>query len=347
MPRICSRCVLSDHVPGVALAADGVCSVCREYDAERAAYDAYFRAEAELWRLLDAAAAPRAGEHDVALMYSGGKDSTYVLCRLIERGYRVLAITFDNGYIPRACFDNIERACAALGASSLVLSLDKRAMDRVFKLSLDADADVCTGCYRALSARGTEAAIARGIPIVITGLSRGQIVETKLHALVQGGVRDPDEIDAYLAEFRRLYHGKGGEIAALVGDAALATSPAADRVRFVDFFRYAAATQEEIMSLITAQLPSWSKPDNVGSLSSNCMINDVGIAAHLDRRGYHGYAVTASWDIRFGHATREHALADLEAPLDRERIRRILRVIDAAAPAAPAAPAPPATPEVP
>ncbi|HSK01576.1 MAG TPA: hypothetical protein VK932_10065 [Kofleriaceae bacterium] len=331
MPQICSRCVLSDRVPGVGFAPDGVCSVCREYDAGRAAYDAYFGAEAELWQLLDAAR-PAAGEHDVALMYSGGKDSTYVLCRLVERGYRVLAITFDNGYIPRACFDNIARVCAALAVPSLVLSLEKRAMDRVFKLSLDADADVCTGCYRALTARGTEAALGRGIPVVMTGLSRGQIVETKLHALVRDGVRDPDELDACLAELRKLYHARGGEVARLVGDGALAAGGGLDRVRFVDFFRYAAVTKDDIMALLTARLPFWSKPDNVGSCSSNCMINDVGIAAHLDRRGYHGYAVAASWDIRLGHADRAHALAELEAPLDRERIRRILRVIDAATP---------------
>jgi hypothetical protein len=203
-------------------------------------------------------------------------------------------------------------------------------MDRVFKLSLDADADVCTGCYRALSARGTQTAISRGIPIVMTGLSRGQIFETKVHALMRDGVRDPDEIDAYLAEFRKLYHSKSGEVGQLIGDQTLVEQSGFAAVQFLDFFRYSAATKEEVMSLLTTRLAFWSKPENVGSCSSNCMINDVGIAATLDRRGYHSYAVSASWDIRFGHETRAHALSEIEAPLDRDRIRRILRVIDPA-----------------
>ncbi|MEJ7599831.1 MAG: hypothetical protein WKG01_18140 [Kofleriaceae bacterium] len=297
--------------------------MCREYDRQRASYDAYWRPESELWEQL--AATPRSSTHDVALMYSGGKDSSYVLCRLVEHGVRVLAITFDNGYIPRACFDNIERVCGELGVESLVLSLHKPVMDRVFKLSLAADADVCTGCYRALSARGTETAIERGIPVVMTGLSRGQIVETKLDALLRDGVA-PLELEACLVELRKLYHAKPGEVGELIGDHALAER--ADHIRFVDYFRYSTATKDEIMAVIATRLPFWSKPGNVGGCSSNCMINDVGIAAHLDRRGYHSYAVASSWDIRFGHETRDHALAEIGAPLDRERIRRILRVVN-------------------
>jgi Queuosine biosynthesis protein QueC len=327
MSSMCRRCVLSAQVPGVALDDQGVCSVCREYDEHRAVYDRYFGTESDLWQLLDAARRGARSEQDVALMYSGGKDSTYVLCRLVERGYRVLAITFDNGYVPRACFDNIARVCAHTGVESLVLSLAGGAMNRVFQLSLRHDADVCTGCFRALTARGTEAAHARGIPVVMTGLSRGQIFETKVHPLLQGGVAAPDDIDRCLAELRELYHARGDEVGRLIGDQELAHERALARLRFVDFFRYSVASKSDVMALISARLPFWSKPDNVGSCSSNCMINDVGIAAHLRERGYHSYAVAASWDIRFGHATRAQALAEIEAPLDRERIRRILRVI--------------------
>jgi hypothetical protein len=289
----------------------------------------YFADEDALWRLLDTARARATGDHDVLLMYSGGKDSTYVLGRLVERGYRVLAVTFDNGYVPEACFANIRTTCAALGVESLVLELGKPRMNRVFKLSLERDADVCTGCYRALTARGTETALARGIPIVMTGLSRGQIFETKLLPLIAEGIDDVDELETCLALMRRAYHARGDEVGELVGDTALANHAGFDALQFVDFFRYSAVPKQAIEAFIAERLPAWSKPDNVGSCSSNCMINDVGIAVHLDRRGYHSYAVSVSAEIRFGHETREHALAELDAPLDRERIKKILRVIEA------------------
>ncbi|REJ67392.1 MAG: hypothetical protein DWQ31_11460 [Planctomycetota bacterium] len=320
---VCERCVLTTSVPGVSLDEEGVCNVCREYEANRSTYDAYFKTEDDLAALFRRTHSPEA-PYDVLLMYSGGKDSTYVLNRLVDMGQRILAVTFDNDYVPKGCFDNIRGVCEDAGVDSLILSLNRATMDRVFARSLEQDSQVCTGCFRALTARGTEVAIEKGIPIVMTGLSRGQIFDTKVHQLLAAGKTDIDEIDRWLRAFRRRYHEQKDEIAELINDRAAADLAAFERVHFIDFFRYCKVTKEDIVALIKERNPAWRKPENVGGCSSNCMINDVGIKVHQETKGYHNYAVPAAWDVRFGHETREEVLEELETDLDERRIHGIL-----------------------
>src|SRR5207244_2416602 len=105
-------------------------------------------------------------QFDCLLLYSGGRDSTYVLYRLVDLGLRVLALTFDNGYIPAGCFENIQHVCEGLGVESTIVRVEQSKMDRVFALSLAQHATVCSGCFRALTSRSTEIALARKIPAV-------------------------------------------------------------------------------------------------------------------------------------------------------------------------------------
>ncbi|NWG76396.1 MAG: hypothetical protein HXY24_17640, partial [Rubrivivax sp.] len=62
------------------------------------------------------------GEYDCLLAYSGGKDSTYTLALLRdEYGLRVLAVTFDNGFVSPGAFANIRRVVEALDVDHLFI----------------------------------------------------------------------------------------------------------------------------------------------------------------------------------------------------------------------------------
>jgi hypothetical protein len=328
LAEMCNRCVLSRRVPGVSLDAAGTCNVCREYEKNKDAYDSYFGTLDDLTSLMDQARR-RVVTHDALLMYSGGKDSTYMLYRMVEMGYRVLALTFDNGYIPGGCFENIQGVCRDLGVESVVVSVPKAKMDEAFAEGLKLHKTVCTSCFRGLTARGTEVAIERKIPVVMTGLSRGQIYDTKVHMLVSNGVRDARDIERYLRQFRKSYHAATDKISRLIDDRSLRDPAAFEQIQFVDFYRYSAATKDEISAFIKHRAPFWRKPDHVGGCSSNCMINDVGINTHLEKKGYHNYAVPTAWEIRFGHLTREQALDELSAPIDIRRVVNITKMLAA------------------
>ncbi len=101
----CVRCGLASDYPGISFDADLLCSECTAYSTYVERAQVYFKPEAELARIL--ASADHDGEYDCLALLSGGKDSTYVLCRLADMGLRVLAFTLDNGYISDQAKANI------------------------------------------------------------------------------------------------------------------------------------------------------------------------------------------------------------------------------------------------
>lgn len=176
----CVKCVLPADFPGASLDKNGVCSDCRSFEVQKATIASYFRNESELHTLIrNCNAQPVTGcGYDCLMLYSGGKDSTYALCKLVEHGYRVLAYTFDNGFISKAALANAQRMTKTLGVDHEIGTID--GMNGVFRASLEQDSTVCTGCFRGLSTQSTLLAIEKGIRVVVSGLSRGQIYDTKL-----------------------------------------------------------------------------------------------------------------------------------------------------------------------
>jgi hypothetical protein len=52
----------------------------------------------------------------------------------------------------------------------------------------------------------------------------------------------------------------------------------------------------------------WRPVANVGRNSTNCMLNDLGIAVHHQQHGFHPYVLEVSEQVRAGLMTREEAL---------------------------------------
>lgn len=316
----CERCLLDTRHPGVTV-TDGICSVCARFEAHQESATSYFRSEAELIRLLDAARSEKKSEEDCLLLYSGGKDSSYVLLRLIELGYRVATFTFDNGYISRTALENIDRTTKRYGVPHVTMTLAQ--MKEVFAESLRHESTVCDGCFRALTLLSTHYARQRGVNAVITGLSRGQIFETKLKRLFEQGMLDPGEIERHLQIHRQIFNVRTDPIARTVGLNEM-LSPQEDKIHYIDFFRYDAASSADVLRYLMERDERWRAPRDTGFCSTNCQINDVGIHVHQLERGYHNYAAPLSWQIRLGVTTRPHAAAELDNPTHGPKIQNIL-----------------------
>lgn len=316
----CERCLLTSAYPGIEV-RDGVCSVCRGFDGYRDAVSAYFGdANAMISRITRHSTRSTSG-YDVLLLFSGGKDSTYALYRLLDHGLRVLAFTFDNVYISPRAFENIRRITGNVGVPLEIGTVP--AMDDVFAESLRLDSTVCSGCFRGLTALSTRIAAERGIGVVMTGLSRGQILDTKLQRLLAAGITDPAEVDRRLLTHRKVYHGRKDRtfelLSAPVDDEML------DGIEFLDYFRYDDIGSAEIRRFLAERDPLWAAPADTGLCSTNCQINDVGIFVHLAERGYHNYAKPLSWDCRLGVISRGEGLGELAGLVPREKVTGILR----------------------
>lgn len=122
LTKRCSICTLNEHSVSIT---DLVCEICRKKPptsgfSEKAAN---FNPEAE--RKLDdllVNAQGRGGRlYDVLFLFSGGKDSTYILNRL-KKNYnrlRILALTVDNGFRSPVGKQNAEKICEYLDIDHL------------------------------------------------------------------------------------------------------------------------------------------------------------------------------------------------------------------------------------
>jgi hypothetical protein len=89
----CKVCSLKANHPGVVLDDRQVCNLCNLNSAEELLTN--YRYTSEVFAEFEKAP-PASGEYDCLFMYSGGKDSTYMLDKFVnEYGKRVLSYTFD------------------------------------------------------------------------------------------------------------------------------------------------------------------------------------------------------------------------------------------------------------
>ena len=319
--RHCVRCGLPSNFPRVAFDADGVCDVCRAYDAIEPHARAYFRTMDDLRALFASSARAHPSRYDCLMLYSGGKDSTYALCRLVEMGLSVYAFTLDNGFISDSAKENIRKVTTELGVP--IEFATTPAMNAIFRDSLARFSNVCNGCFKTIYTLGMLRARDMGIPIVVTGLSRGQMFETRLsEEMFRDGRIRPDEVDAAVLAARKAYHRVPDEVSRTLDVRAFQDDRIFEQVQFVDFYRYCDVGMDEMLDYLGRTVP-WIRPADTGR-STNCLINDLGIYVHRKERGYHNYALPYSWDVRLGHKTRAAALEELDDDIDPAAVRRLL-----------------------
>ncbi|MFI8460138.1 condensation domain-containing protein [Kitasatospora sp. NPDC085464] len=311
----CVRCGMDAAYPGTRLDRDGVCDLCLMHTEHGSEILSYFGEIDEFTRILRERAEAAGSEYDALLLFSGGKDSTYVLHQLVRMGLRVMTFTFDNGFISRTALENVETITKALGIEHLTMT--RADQNRIFLRSLEQHKSVCNGCFRSLLDLSHQLAHERGIPSIVTGLSRGQIIDERLLWFYRNGEFDPARIEQQLEVGRKVYHQVGSDLS----DGVL------DRVEVVDYYRYSDVTKDDIRAFLASAETLWAAPKDTGFCSSNCMINDVGVYVHRLERGYHNYESPTRWEVRLGHLARDEADAELRTPVNTGRVRSMLATI--------------------
>ncbi|MCK5057857.1 MAG: AMP-binding protein, partial [Candidatus Aminicenantes bacterium] len=243
----CKTCLIPVNYPGgIHFDEEGVCDICREFESYKEKARAYFKTMADFREVVEKAQRTKRGDYDCLMLYSGGKDSSYVLHRLVEMGLKVLSFTFDNGYISETAFENIARTTKLLNVEHIVL--DSPAMKEIFVESLWSDYNVCNGCFKAVNTFGTMLAHQHNINLVVSGLTRGQIFDIKLHGLFKLGVFEEDDIEERLTLFRKNYHSMTHRTSRLIG--VEISGEMLEQISFSDFFRYDNISTVEIFEYL-------------------------------------------------------------------------------------------------
>ncbi|MEM9942013.1 MAG: amino acid adenylation domain-containing protein, partial [Planctomycetota bacterium] len=318
--RNCRRCGLPSNFPDISFDRTNLCSLCYSFDNFKKNAENYFQSLAKLRSILDDGIR-ESSSFDMLVLLSGGKDSTYMLSRLVEMGYRILAFTLDNGFISEEAKANIDRIVSHLGVEHVYGTT--KAMNEIFVDSLRRHSNVCHGCFKTIYTLSLKIAREKNIPFIVTGLSRGQFFETRLtEELFCGASSELIQIDDAVLAARKQYHRVEDAVKRNLDLGLFDDDSIFEEVKFIDFYRYCDSTLEEMYIHLNEKLP-WVRPSDTGR-STNCLINDAGIYVHKKERGFHNYAYPYSWDVRLGHKKRNEALEELDDEIDLSRVQAIL-----------------------
>jgi amino acid adenylation domain-containing protein len=322
--QYCSKCGLPSNYPNSTFDNEGVCNFCHSFDTFEQKVQAYFKDKNQLRRIFEEAQSRKTGEYDCMMLLSGGKDSTYALGQLVEMGYKVLAFTLDNGYISQGALDNVRRVTKELGVDCIFGSTP--AMNEIFVDSLKQFCNVCQGCFKTIYTLSMKIALEKGIPMIVTGLSRGQFFETRLtEELFWSDRVDIDKIDNIILNARKEYHRVDDAVKRLLDTSVFEDEETFEKVQFVDFYRFTDVSLEEMYEYLDDRLP-WIRPSDTGR-STNCLINKLGIFVHTKEQGYSNYAFPYSYDVRMGHKKRATAIDEINEPIDEAEVRQMMAEI--------------------
>lgn len=293
--KFCSRCVLPETFPGIYFDEKGVCNYCNNTpvpdEAKKLEYLKKFESLVEQVR--------GKHEYDVVMAYSGGKDSTYTMYMLTQKyGLRLLALTFDNGFISRQARENIIRMTDVMGATSILFRPSFTLLKSVFRYSavhdiyspktLDRASAICTTCIGLVKSQVLKMALKMHIPLSAYGWSPGQapissaIMQTnpRLQRLTLSSVRDP-----LIGGFR-----ENNLARYFLSDDDLAI----EKERWpVNIHPLAFTDYDEDAIVRSIESLGWVKPKDTDPNSTNCLLNALANYLHRKRFGFHPYA----WEI--------------------------------------------------
>lgn len=133
----CKRCAMSNGIPGVILDEDGVCNVCNQSIRKETTIN-YIHALRECMSFEKHSNKDSNGKYDCILMLSGGKDSIYMLYKLVtEFKRRPLAFTFNTPFVSPKAVNNIEKVLTSLNIDHMYFSSHQKynkIMKAVFSL---------------------------------------------------------------------------------------------------------------------------------------------------------------------------------------------------------------------
>lgn len=307
MTKTCKRCLLTTRVEGVSLDKNGVCNLCRKWEVRT---EDSRKQESELAaRLRDLEQTLQnpsgQGEYDCILSFSGGKDSCYLLYKLVkEYKLRVLAYTSDFD-IPPNTWDNIRRTVRHLNVDHHVATPSKEIYRRFIRYLLRNQSRrgaVHTVCYFWLDIREGDLlrlAMEKNIPLIVTGYSPGQPDPERMvyempqeriskedwtpHELFDKGLFNDSERSLFWNPHR---YGHGAKFPRIIAP-----------------FHAWDYNQEEVMERVV-ELGLAKNRWHVNPVLSNFTLNWLLIYSDLDNLGYNPYKPEFSQLIREGKARR-------------------------------------------
>jgi hypothetical protein len=327
-PVICRRCILPGTFPGISFDEEGICNFCAKFEKnEESMTGEKDRYGQKFIGLLDELNLPAKDRpYDILMAYSGGKDSTYTMSLLkLKYGLRVLAVSFDNGFISDTATSNIKKVTDNLGVDHVFFKPKWEILKKVFsaarekelysRKSLERASTICTSCMGLVKSFCLRMSIEQDIPLIGYGWSPGQapvqsaIMKNNpaLSRITQQAVLKPlrevagEEIEAYF--LRERHYSDPGKFPYNVHPMAW------------EFY-------DEEMILNNIGQYGWKEPADTDSNSTNCLLNAYANDVHIKRYRFHPYVWEIANMVRTGVMTRDKGYKKIYSAQDARLVDR-------------------------
>lgn len=332
--EVCTNCILPQSVPGISFDLKGVCNFCQDYITKEAPIKKDYPAlEKRMLGILRTD--PKRHPYDCICLYSGGKDSTYMLDQLVNKyKLRVLAFTFDNWFIPRETYENINRVLLKVNCDHINYKpsweLNKSLFNAGFKESwrLDSTKELaymighaCWPCFVQISIHAIKLAVDKNIPNIVVGTTPGQIRQKKYDLVSKYG--DMADVNKTMIQpmisLLKLIKQKDA-LQSL--DMPFLKKLKVLSLRLTPFYEYVPYNEYAVIQSVQERL-GWKKPNNTDSCSTNCQLNSLGIEVHKKNYGISPYVIPLARDVREGLVKREEALTAIGGSLNKNLVKYI------------------------
>ena len=325
--RICSNCVLTETFPGISFDQKGFCNFCQEFKGKE-----HLEKEKEKYRQrFDELLSKFKGSssYDALMAYSGGKDSTYTLSILKEKyDLKILALTFDNGFLSEQALRNIREVVENLGVDHIFFKPDFILLKRIFlsgtredifsRKTLDRASTICTSCMGIVKFTTLKLALEKKIPFITYGWSPGQ-------APIAASIfkNNPSML-------KQMQQAIKGPLVEIAGEKINPYFLEENDFQKKEVFPYnisplAFLEYDEKKIFKKIEELNWNMPVDTDSNSTNCLLNSFANLVHKQRFGFHPYAFELAKLVREGYLERQEAVKRLNAPEDQNTVGLVKR----------------------
>ena len=173
----CKICHLPEGTLEVVLDENNICNYCNFYDSQlKQFFERKKDPEALIKRLH---LFKNHYTYDAIVGLSGGKDSTYVLYKLVrEYNLNVLAVTYDNGFLTDLAKKNIKTTIDKLGCDHKFYVPNIKAMKSLYTTLTRLTAEPCIACMLIGLYFNFKLCLELQIPFFVNGRSPAQMLAT-------------------------------------------------------------------------------------------------------------------------------------------------------------------------
>jgi hypothetical protein len=272
---------------------------------------------------------------EIVVLYSGGKDSTYTLLKLLESGlFKIHALTFENGFLKKEALVNVANFTNREGVVHRVLRPDARAFGEALRTCganfgdsgewlpfFERNGVFCWPCFSFLYDSVYRYARERSIDHIFGGWNPGQIAEGKHKTEDKGQIPFAEVFEAYVSPFADFLRFRG----IIPG----AFEPIAEcSMKLVPYFLFDDYDKEKILKLVRNS--GWIEPAASESCTSNCDLNQADRYLYRSRFGRDRYERQIQKMVDKGICDPSELGKVRDEALDERRVREILDGILAA-----------------